>query len=425
MDDFGYPILLAGLGALALLVAWLPLVLKTLPLSLPILCVGLGYAIFSIPNIPLLLDPLAPGGAAEHLAELVVLISLMGAGLKLDRPVSWHGWTVTWRLIFITMPVSIALLTILGWWTLGLGFGACLLLGGALAPTDPVLAGDIQVGPPGSGETDEVRFSLTSEAGLNDAAAFPFILLALGIVGPNTTWISHWFEIDLVLRTVIGLGVGFVGGKLLGWLAFRIPKGAQLSTTGEGFVSLAATLLVYGICQIAGGYGFVAVFLTAITFRHMAHKHKYHKTLYGFAESVEHLLTMVVLLLLGGAFARGLLHALHWQDAVFGLMTVFLVRPVAGMIGLIGLRHRSTGLAWFWDERIIISFFGIRGIGSIYYLVFALNHHAWAAQARMQAIIGFIVLLSILIHGISVTPAMNWLDRQRRRRPSAPLSIAE
>ena len=98
------------------------------------------------------------------------------------------------------MPVSIGLLTLLGWWMLGLGFGCALLLGGALAPTDPVLAGDVQVGPPGSEETDEVRFALTSEAGLNDAVAFPFMLLAFSIVGPDTTWISRWFEVDVVLR---------------------------------------------------------------------------------------------------------------------------------------------------------------------------------------------------------------------------------
>ncbi len=318
------------------------------------------------------------------------------------------------------MPASIGALALLGWWGLGMGFGAALLLGRALAPTDPVLAGDVQVGPPGSHETDEVRFALTSEAGLNDAAAFPFILLALGIVGPDTTWISRWVEIDVVVRTAVGVG----GGWLLGWASFRLPQAVQLSRTNEGFVSLATTLLIYGACELCGGYGFVAVFLAAITFRHMAHRHEFHHTLHGFSESVERLLTMVVLLL-GGAFANGLLEGLQWRDALFGGAAVLLVRPAAGTIGLWGLRHRKTGAAWAWDERAIISVFGIRGIGSIYYLCFALNRHAWPMQDRLQAIIGFIVLLSILLHGISVTPVMHWLDRRRKHRPVAHLSMAE
>ena len=105
----------------------------------------------------------------------------MGAGLKLDRPVSWRGWESSWRLLGIAMPLTIAGIAFLGWTILGLGIGAALLLGAVLAPTDPVLASDIQVGPPQSGKEDEVRFALTSEAGLNDGAAFPFVYLAIAI----------------------------------------------------------------------------------------------------------------------------------------------------------------------------------------------------------------------------------------------------
>jgi len=417
-----YAVLLAGLGALALLVAWLPLFIARLPLSMPILVVAIGAGLFSIPGVPLLLDPLAPQPAAEHLAELVVLISLMGAGLKLDRPLSWRGWTMTRRLILLTMPLSIGALSLLGWWLLGISVACALLLGAALAPTDPVLAADVQVGPPGGEETDEVRFALTSEAGLNDAAAFPFVVLALRLAEGRPTWISRWLYLDVLIPTGVGCAIGVACGWLLGWMAFRLPKGAQLSRTNEGFVSLAATLFIYGICEIAHGYGFIAVFLAAVTFRHTERSSSYHHALFGFSEGVERLLTMVVLLLLGGTIAHGLLTPLRWQDALFGVLALLLVRPAAGLLSLLALRHNKTGQCWGWDERGVIAFFGIRGIGSIYYLVYALGRHPFAHAEHLRAIIGFVVLASIILHGTSVTPIMRWLDRRRADRPVLHLS---
>jgi NhaP-type Na+/H+ or K+/H+ antiporter len=112
---------------------------------------------------------------------LYVAAALMGAGLKLDRAFSWRKWGVTWRLLAVTMPLSIAAITLIGGLGLGLSWVAALLLGASLAPTDPVLAADVQVGPPKSGEEDEVRFGLTSEAGLNDGLAFPFVNLAIAL----------------------------------------------------------------------------------------------------------------------------------------------------------------------------------------------------------------------------------------------------
>jgi NhaP-type Na+/H+ or K+/H+ antiporter len=420
LDPKFYPLLLAGLGALALLVAWLPLLVRRLPLSLPIMCVGLGAGLSVIPGVPALPDPLAQSGFAEHLAELTVLISLMGAGLKLDRKLSFRGWRVTWRLLGITMPVSIIALMLISWGMLGFNLGTALLVGAALAPTDPVLASDVQVGPPGAGETDEVRFSLTSEAGLNDALAFPFVLLALGIAGPEETWFLHWLGVDVVLRIGVGVAVGWLSGWLVGWLAFRIPKAAQLARTREGFVSLALTLFTYGITELAGGYGFVAVFLAAVSLRRTERGHEYFQTLYGFSQSIEHLLTMVVLLLLGSALAHDVLHALQWRDVGFAVISVLLVRPLAGLLGLVGMRRWTNEIPWPWDEKLIISFFGIRGVGSIFYLTYALNRQDWAEKPQLQAIVGFVVLISIVVHGVSVTPLMDWLDRRRAGRPVPP-----
>ena len=175
-----YIVLLAGTGALILLVAWLPMALKELPLSLPMFCVAFGFAAFGLSagDTP---HPLHYPAVTERLTELVVIVALTSAGLKLDRPLAWRSWILTWRLLGLAMPLSIAGIALVAYWLLGLGPASALLLGAALAPTDPVLAADVQVGPPRSGEEDEVRFTLTAEAGLNDGLAFPFVNLAIAL----------------------------------------------------------------------------------------------------------------------------------------------------------------------------------------------------------------------------------------------------
>ena len=174
---------ITGFGLLVLLTAWLPMLLKELPLSLPILCVAFGATIFAVPILPgVLPHPQEQLNLTERLTEFVVIVALMGAGLKLDRSLSWKTSRITFRLLAFAMPLTILALTFLAHTLLGLGIAAALLLAAALAPTDPVLASDVQVGPPRQGEEeDEVRYALTSEAGLNDGLAFPFVNLAVAI----------------------------------------------------------------------------------------------------------------------------------------------------------------------------------------------------------------------------------------------------
>lgn len=174
-----YILILTGAGLLIALVAWLPLALKRLPLSLPIVCIGIGAAIFLLPQVTLRPLPYRYPEITERFAEFVVIIALMGAGLKIDRVFGWRRWSITWRLLAITMPLGIVAIAALGMEVLGLPLAVALLLAASLAPTDPVLAADVQVGPPKTGDEDEVRFGLTSEAGLNDGAAFPFVHLAV------------------------------------------------------------------------------------------------------------------------------------------------------------------------------------------------------------------------------------------------------
>ena len=190
-----YILVLTGAGFLIALVAWLPLALKRLPLSLPIVCIGLGAAIFSLPGMGLDPSPLAHPEFTERFTEFVVIIALMGAGLKLDRVFGLHRWQVTWRLILVTLPLSIAAITALAGTWMGLAWPVALLLGASLAPPDPVLAADVQVGPPKTGEEDEVRFGLTSEAGMNDGAAFPFVHLAIALslaAATGEPWAMRW-----------------------------------------------------------------------------------------------------------------------------------------------------------------------------------------------------------------------------------------
>ncbi|MBC7907536.1 MAG: sodium:proton antiporter [Rhodospirillaceae bacterium] len=399
-----YILLLTGGGVIVLLTAWLPMVLRNLPMSLPIVCVGLGIGIFALSGEGWYPDPLAHPQFAERLTEFVVIIALMGAGLKLDRPLGWRSWMITWRLLAVTMPLSILFITLLGWELLGLPLATAVLLGALLAPTDPVLASDVQVGPPGSENEDEVRFSLTSEAGLNDGLAFPFVNLALALVLAEPTW--EWFAIDVLWKIAAGIVIGWAVGRGLGLLTFRLPNRAKLSRTGDGFVVLGMTAIAYGVTEMSHGYGFLAVFVAALALRKVERTHAYHEKLHDFAEEIERLLMMLLLVLFGGAIAGGLLAPLTWEAAALGLLVLCVVRPLTGLMGLVGTKAPR-------EERLIIGFFGIRGIGSFYYLSYALNEAPFEDAEFLWAITGFIVLVSIIGHGISVTPIMRRLDSTR------------
>ncbi|WP_254294223.1 cation:proton antiporter [Sphingomonas tagetis] len=394
----------------------MPLALKRLPLSLPIICMAIGAGIFLLPAISLRPMPLAFPAITERLTELVVIIALMGAGLKLDRIFSWRRWRVTWRLLAITMPLSIAAITLIGGWGLGLSWTAALLLGAALAPTDPVLASDVQVGPPRSGEEDEVRFGLTSEAGLNDGLAFPFVNLAIALALAAATgepWARDWLLHDVLWEVGVGLIGGFAIGKLFGWLTFHVPAESKLAQTGDGLIAIAATFVSYGVTEILDCYGFLAVFITALTLRRSHRDHEFQREMHDITEQVERIAMMVVLILFGGALVSGLLSPLRWQDVLAAVAIILLVRPIAGLIGLAGFAADRM-------EKLTLAFFGIRGVGSFYYLAYALNHADFAEAERLWAIVGLVALLSILLHGLTVTPVMRSIDRQQGRDPDGP-----
>jgi sodium/hydrogen antiporter len=404
-----YIVLLTCLGLLILAVAWLPTFLRQLLLSLPIICVAFGFALFSLPGTGAEPNLLEHPHLTERLTELILIVALMGAGLKLNRPPGWRRWIITWRLLAITMPLSIAGIALLGWSALGLAPAAALLLGAVLAPTDPVLASDVQVGPPHDPEEDEVRFSLTSEAGLNDGLAFPFVNLAIAMAlhgAASGPWTLEWLAVDVAWKIAAGVLVGLLVGQALGLLIFHYLEHTRLPESGDNLVALGITLLAYGLTELAHGYGFIAVFIAALMLRRWERSHHYRTRLHEFAEQIERLLMMILLVLFGGAVAGGLLAPLTWPAALVGLACLFFVRPLAGLVGLAGTRRPL-------HERAAISFFGIRGVGSFYYLAYAYNTAEFGAEAGfLFAVVGFVVLVSIVLHGVTSTPAMRYLERK-------------
>lgn len=409
-----YIAFLLGLGVIVLLVAWLPFVLKSLPFSLAIVCVGLGAGLFGLGWLAFDPNPRTYDTIVEKLCEAVVIIALMGAGLKIDRKIGLRSWATTWRLLGVAMPITILAVALLAFYGLGLPLAMALLLGAALAPTDPVLASEVQVGKPRSGREDEVRLGLTSEAGLNDGLAFPFVHLALVLsvaaaagAGPDLAMIGEWMLRDVVWRIGAGVGIGWLVGRGLGWLTFG-RSGAKLSGTRDGLVAIGATFVAYAIAEVCQGYGFLAVFVTGLVLRNTERNHEYHEALHDFSEQIERLLMLLVLVLFGGAIATGVFAKVTWTDCLAALAVIFLIRPIAGWISLMG-----SGIPA--NARGVIAFFGVRGIGSFYYVAYGINHGQFGSSERLWAITGLVVLISILVHGISATPAMRWIDRARIR----------
>ncbi len=424
-----YTLTALAAGAAVLLAAWLPVYLNGRPMSLPMVLLAIGAVGFTlIPQLPDV-DPRTHLTVTEHATELAVLISLLGAGLALDRPPGWRTWATTWRLLGIAMPLTIAMLFFAGW-AAGLAPATALLFGALIAPTDPVLAADVHVGEPtvdgrdeqaSSEREDEVRFSLTSEAGLNDGLAFPFVFAAIALAlhtsdgASGNGWIVGWILDDLVLRVAIGVAVGYVAGRLLAKIVFDPPGPLTgLADTTEGFVAAGAILVTYGLTEVAHGYGFLAVFVAAVTLRQRDREHSYHGVMHEFTGQLEQLLSVALLILLGGALATGLLDDLTWRGVGGAFFVIFVVRPVAGRLAL-----SRSGV--HPAERRAIGFFGIRGIGSIYYLAVATEAAPFAESDELWSATAFTVLLSIFVHGVTATPVMRVLDHRRtRRRHSVP-----
>ncbi|MCW2762440.1 MAG: sodium/proton antiporter, family [Marmoricola sp.] len=423
--------LVAGLAIL--LAALLPSTLTRVAISPPMVLLAAGVGIGFLPlGDDRSLDPVANRELVEQVTQFAVLLALMGVGLALDRPLrlrhprDWRRWSVTWRLLFAAMPLSIAAVWLLGWWGLGLAPATALLLGAVLAPTDPVLAGDVQVGGPDvetqkedeSDERHEVRFALTSEAGLNDGLAFPFVYAAIFLIekGSSFSWVGQWVLWELVGKVVIGFLAGALVGWLLAKLAFRARRASlRLAEQGEPLLALAALATSFGAAELVGGYGFIAVFCCGMAIRNAERSHDYHREMHGVVERLERLLTLLVLLCLGMAMSRGVLDALDWRGVLAGVALILVLRPLSGVLSLVTFARPGHGMRP--RERLVTAFFGVRGVGSLFYLAYAAGEADFADVRWLWATVAFTIGLSVLVHGVLAKPAMWWLARLSANRP--------
>ncbi|KRF34711.1 cation:proton antiporter [Nocardioides sp. Soil805] len=426
--------LLLGLSLLLAIV--LPQVTRRIAVSPPMVLVAVGMLIGLLPLAgDVSLDPQDHRTLVTHVTEFTVLVSLMGVGLAIERTLdlrswrSWRTWSPVWRLLAVTMPVTILGVAVLGWWVAGLAPAVALLLGAVLAPTDPVLASDVQVGEPLTEDIDEredkqrptedddIRFSLTAEAGLNDGLAFPFVHLALLLLAGGFTVLDagEWIGWYLVGKIVLGVAVGLAIGWLLGRQAFHARSDTlRLADHGEPLLALAALLAAYGAAELVGGYGFLAVFTCAMRLRASERGHSYQRAMHGVVERLERLMTLMVLLVLGMAMTRGLLDHLDWRGVLVAVALVLVVRPLAGYAALSLLaRDERTDGGLDQGERMAVAFFGVRGVGSLYYLAYATSHEEVPGEAWLWSTVAFTVIVSVLLHGVTATPAMARLDERR------------
>jgi NhaP-type Na+/H+ or K+/H+ antiporter len=345
-------------------------------------------------------------------AEFAVIVALFGTGIRIDRVRGKGLWSPTVRLLAIAMPACIIVVALVGLLA-GLTLAGAILLAAVLAPTDPVLAADVQVGPPLEGGEHPVRFALTTEAGLNDGLAFPFVYLAIFIVGASGgvgDWLGEWFGFYLVYKILVGTVAGAGAGWLLGKILFGIPRGNSLAESGSGVIALAGVLLTYGATELVEGYGFIAAFVMGLALRREEANHAFHGRLHNFSDALEQAVTAIMLVMLGGAIPA-LVPFLDWRHAILGIALIFVIRPASGMLALAG-----TSLPY--RQRGVIAFYGVRGIGSIYYLAYAGGQLDLVNEGALWATVVFTILLSTIVHGFSAGSVVLSATRERDAEPT-------
>lgn len=360
-------------------------------------------------------NPLKQSALLEVLTEVAVLISLFSAGIKMPAPFSVPRWRAPILLATVSMTLTVAMVTAFCYYALGLPLGAGVLLGAIVAPTDPVLATDVQIRHPG--DRDQLRFTLTCEAGMNDGSAFPFVMLGLGLLGLHELGdlSLRWVLVDVVWATVGGIAIGVLAGVGLARLGWRLRGGPRQHELLDDFLGLGLIGVVYGLTVMASAWGFLAVFFAAVALRQtelklaQANVPALPMVSEGsliFKEHLERLSELMLILLVGGSL---FISSWSWPAVGLALFLFLVARPVSVFIGLLGTDTT-------WRIRGMAGWFGVRGIGSLYYLMYAIQHglpEPLALQLIQMTLI--VVTLSVLLHGFSVKPAMGYFWRRSKQ----------
>jgi NhaP-type Na+/H+ or K+/H+ antiporter len=356
--------------------------------------------------------------ALEFCAETALLIALFSVGLKMGRvPVATMRWILPVRLAVLTMLSTAGLVAFAAWKLLGLSPGYAVLLGGILAPTDPVLASGVQT--EGGVAPERLRFALAGEGGLNDGTAYPVVMLGLGMLGIHEMGYSgsRWWLVDVAWASMGGLGIGAVVGgaieRAVVYIRVRRPRAEGL----DEFVSLGVIATAYGAAQICLASGFLAVFAAGLALQRIrlrsqigvastpavsAANAALTNAVSTFNGQLEKLAELAMVLIVGVLLASVPPSTLSW---IFAVLLLVVVRPAAVLVGIAGLRMRR-------DRRAMLAWFGIRGIGSIYYLLHAINHGVPASTE--EVLVGATLAavgMSIMLHGISAIPLLRWYGR--------------
>ncbi len=374
------------------------------------------------------LDLVGHAKLLETISEVAVIISLYATGIKMRIPLLSGRWKAPLILATLTMTATIALTTLAANQLLLLPLPLALLLGSVLAPTDPVLADKVQVHHPG--DDDRLRQSLTGEAGLNDGTAFPFVLLAIGIADPEVhelgTGLWKWVAVDLLWKIIAGILLGALAGNLLGRFILWYRKLADGPAASEELLTIGLIAIVYGVALAIDSYAFLAVFSAAVSLRRIEmHSTKHDTDREGndtdaetspvallreqteVGSAIEQIAKVFLVFVVGTMIYNTDLR--NWRIWLFVLVVILLVRPVC-VYATLQLRSVKP------VQRALIAWFGIRGIGTLYYVTYAMQSGAFERSSHQVALIAdcciVTILTSIFLHGTTDTPLMKWYRRQ-------------
>jgi NhaP-type Na+/H+ or K+/H+ antiporter len=384
------------------------------PWSAAVIYLGLGLVAaigFDVLDVSPL-SPLDGSRVPERICELAILLAVFTAGLSIERLVSGRQWRSVGVLLLVVMPLTIGAVALFAGLVMGLSTGAAILLGAILAPTDPVLAGDVGLKPPGESDTaDDPHFSLHTEAGLNDGLAAPFVLAGVLVASEGGTgWIGEWVLTDVLYAITVAAGIGAVAGYAIAAAVVRLRDRELLSHDFDAFVALAAVLLVYGAVEAIGAYGFLAVFCAGLTFRRYEFEHEVNRRIHDGADEYAKLLELGAILVLGSFVTLDGLGEPGLAGWLLAPLLVFVIRP-----GIV--LPLSAGSLLGWGQRLFLAWFGVRGIAAIFYAAYIAHAHV---LSRNETVTVFwttvaVVVVSIVVHGVSATPLTR---RMLERAPS-------